>query len=177
MYHLLSIVNLVRQVDFLQTETFQYLADEILDTEYPSEFEATYFPKNALGKYIWMLCHPMIHSVRGPALVVQRFQWEYDSELILNVVLIILADIVLLCSPLNSLINFTLGTSLFAAQTFMFGFWGNMSHTQFLPHRETHNYYGWMNRVFFNFGYHYQHHDFPSVPAKNLPEVFIFVIS
>ncbi|KAJ9100655.1 hypothetical protein QFC21_003700 [Naganishia friedmannii] len=37
--------------------------------------------------------------------------------------------------------------------------------------QETTSYYGWLNALCYNVGYHNEHHDFPSVPWTRLPEL------
>jgi len=39
------------------------------------------------------------------------------------------------------------------------------------PDQETGSYYGSLNRLALNVGYHNEHHDFPSVPWNRLPRI------
>ncbi len=44
-------------------------------------------------------------------------------------------------------------------------------HYEFFQSQDTYSYYGVLNWLNFNLGYHVEHHDFPSVPWHKLPEI------
>jgi sphingolipid delta-4 desaturase len=139
-----------------------------LDADLPSDWEANLVGNSTLRKIVWLLLYPFFMTFRTPRLkeIQQVDRWGIANlmfALIVDACVIYflgwIALLYLFCSMVFSLGLHPVG-----------GRW-IQEHYVFNPPQETYSYYGPLNRLAFNVGYHNEHHDFPSVPWNRLPEI------
>lgn len=144
----------------------RYLGEENQDVDIPTRLESFLF-RHPITKIIWLMVHPIIHAIRpfykSPKPLTG---WE-----IINTI----------CQmTFNGLVLYFLGikslTYLLAGTLMALGFHplaGHFISEHYLFHgkQATTSYYGPLNFILFNVGYHIEHHDFPYIPYNRLPEV------
>jgi sphingolipid 4-desaturase/C4-monooxygenase len=137
-----------------------------LDADLASRWEARLIDSNFWGKAFWFLFFPIFQALRPPRLKEIQFM---NSWTLLNWLIVFSADI---------LIVFYFGWTSFLYLVFSFFFsigfhplgarW-IQEHYLVNPPQETYSYYGPINILSLNVGYHNEHHDFPSIPWNKLP--------
>ncbi|XP_054161939.1 sphingolipid delta(4)-desaturase DES1-like [Oppia nitens] len=171
------------------TNHHQYLGVDKLDPDTPSEFEARIFSTSAT-KVLWLILQPLIYGLR-PLIVNPKVPSPMD---ICNIVVQLVFDSIIgqtlgwhivaymvgstwLAMGLHPMsahflsehfIMFDDNNKKFSDNTIENGIYVNNG--RFLV-PDTCSYYGYWNAIAFNIGYHVEHHDFPSIPAKLLPKV------
>ncbi len=139
-----------------------------LDADIPNTWEARLVGTSPWRKAIWLLLFPLVQSTRPPRLREIR---PIDRWVVLNLVVQIGFDVA---------VWFVLGPRAFAYLFISFFFSVGLhplgarwvqEHYLLFHGQETNSYYGWLNRLALNVGYHNEHHDFPSVPWNRLPEL------
>ena len=135
------------------------------DNDLPTHWEVKLVRRSAILKALWLFFFVFFGTLaRG--FVRRPNRWE-----VANVVIQIAFDVVLfLCLGWTAIAY--LGLSLM----FSFGLHpiaGNFIHEHYLwnGHQETWSYYGPLNKLTLNLGYHTEHHDFMRVPSRRLPEL------
>ncbi|MGE0666917.1 MAG: fatty acid desaturase [Sphingomonadales bacterium] len=140
-----------------------------LDPDVPSEREARWIGNSRWKKALWVGMFWVVQGITRPNGV--KSQRMVEPWSVLNGVCMAAA-----MAPLVWLFGWWPPAYLFLSTMFALGLhpvgarWFQ-EHYVFSPGQETYSYYGPLNRLSFNMGYHNEHHDFPSVPWRHLPAI------
>jgi sphingolipid delta-4 desaturase len=147
-------------------EHHKYQGDEELDVDIPSRFEARFF--NTSGtKLLWLLLQPIFYALRPlflrPKPVTSLEIANFIAQLIFDILIVHFFG-------WKSLLYLIIGTFLAMGIHPVAGHFIS-EHYMFKKGYETYSYYGPLNAITFNVGYHNEHHDFPNIPGCNLPKL------
>jgi sphingolipid delta-4 desaturase len=144
----------------------KYLAVEGYDPDLPTYIEAKLFA-SPLGKFLYVGLLPFLYTIR-PLLVMPK---TIDMGEVLNFIIQITFDLTILYFwGLKSILYLLVGTLLGLGFHPISGHF-IAEHYVFVKGYETYSYYGPLNLITFNVGYHNEHHDFPNIPCYRLGEV------
>ena len=147
-------------------EHHRYQGDEELDVDLPTEFEARLF-FNTATKLLWVIFQPFFYSLR-PMFVNPKNPLALE---IVNMILQFGMNAVVVYYWGGKSLVFMIASSLLGMGLHPVAGHFISEHYMFEKGYETFSYYGPLNYVTFNVGYHNEHHDFPSVPGSRLPMV------
>jgi sphingolipid delta-4 desaturase len=139
-----------------------------LDADLPNRWEAKLINNYFFGKVIWLLFYPLFQVFRISRLKEIK---PVDKWIVLNFLLeaIFITAIAWFFGWKG--IIFLLLSFFFSVGLHPLGARWVQEHYLTHGEQETYSYYGPLNTVAFNVGYHNEHHDFPSVPWNKLPEI------
>jgi sphingolipid delta-4 desaturase len=140
-----------------------------LDADLPDYWEAKLINNYSIGKIIWLLLYPFFQgfrTIRCMELAV------FDRGVILNIIAQLIFDSLIVyfwgwpaLAYLGLSFLFSVGLHPLGAR------WIQEHYLVIDKLQETYSYYGPLNMVNMNVGYHNEHHDMPSVPWNNLPKI------
>jgi sphingolipid delta-4 desaturase len=140
-----------------------------LDADLPNKWEAKLINNSFLGKALWLLFYPLFQVFRLSRL---REIQTFDIWIVTNL---------LACAAFTATIYYFMGWPALAYLLLSFSFsvglhplgarWVQEHYLTHSVEQETYSYYGGLNTVAFNVGFHNEHHDFPSIPWNKLPEI------
>lgn len=147
-------------------EHHRYMGVDVIDIDIPTRFEAIFF-SNRLLKVLWVILQPVFYSLR-PMFVNPKNPNQLE---VLNVVVQLAFDAVMVyfCG-IKSMVYLSGGLFLAMGLHPVAGHFIS-EHYMYDRGYETYSYYGILNKVSLNVGYHIEHHDFPFIPGSRLPEV------
>lgn len=146
-----------------------YQGVEELDADMPFRWEARLIDNSVIGKALWLLLYPVFQLLR-PLRLTKEIS-IFDGWTLVNW---IVQFAVMGC------VIYFLGAkaTVFLVASFFFSIGlhplgARWIQEHYLTHgdQETKSYYGRLNTVNLNVGYHNEHHDFPSIPWNRLPRV------
>ena len=149
-------------------EHHKYQGNEDLDVDIPTKLEGKLF-YNSSTKVLWVILQPFFYAIR-PLFI--RPKSLTGLEILNATVQVIFDVIIVLTMGYKSLAYLILGNFLAMGLHPVAGHFIS-EHFMFKKGYETYSYYGPLNWITFNVGYHNEHHDFPNIPGCRLPEVCI----
>ena len=139
-----------------------------LDGDMPSRWEARLVGNGTIRKALWMLLFPVFLTLRPAHL---RGLKHVCGWTVLNVVVVFSFDAALWILWGPKAVAYLMLSMFFALGLHPLGARWISEHFVFHPMQETYSYYGPLNLVAFNIGYHNEHHDFPRIPWTRISRV------
>lgn len=137
-----------------------------VDVDIPTYWEGDVF-NTTFKKVFWVILQPAFYALR-PLVVRPK---PVCAKTVINTVSTLLFDAAFAYAfGVKAMLFNVLGTLLGMGIHPVAGHFIS-EHYMFQDGQETYSYYGWLNLVTFNVGYHNEHHDFPRVSGFKLPLV------
>jgi sphingolipid delta-4 desaturase len=137
-----------------------------VDPDLPSAWEGAFF-RNPLTKFFFILLQPFIYIFR-PLLTYPSKTTRAEVIATVGIVLSNWAALHFLGvrAPLYFFLSTILGSGVHPLAGHFIA-----EHYVWTPGFETFSYYGPINLLVYNVGYHNEHHDFPRIPGSRLPQL------
>ena len=138
------------------------------DADLANVWEAKLVGTSPWRKAIWLMLFAVVQTTRPPRLRVLR---PIDRWVVLNFVGQLVFDAVIWVTLGPKALAYLVISLFFSVGLHPLGARWIQEHYTLFQGQETNSYYGPLNAVALNIGYHNEHHDFPSVPWNRLPAV------
>ncbi len=139
---------------------------ETVDTDIPTRLEAQIF-RGFIGKLIWFVNQILFYAFR-PLLTypIKLEKWHYINIVFQLGVMTVYLPLAGWSGLAYLLLSIFLAGSLHPTAGHFIS-----EHYVFKEGQETYSYYGPLNKLSFNVGYHNEHHDFHNIPGSRLPKL------
>jgi len=139
-----------------------------IDADIPSRWEAKMIGNGFIGKSIWLLFFPIFQALRPPRLKEISFS---NKWIWVNLVTVLSVDAIIFFFMGPMALVYLVASFFFSVGLHPLGGRWIQEHYLVAAPQETYSYYGPLNKLAFNVGYHNEHHDFSYVPWNNLPKI------
>lgn len=136
------------------------------DTDLPHPMEVKYIGNNPVRKFLWLLGYFFSYLARGAT-----FAKLPNRAEVMNIVVQILFTAWIYKTLGGTAVAYLLLSTILGHSLHPVAGHFIHEHWVFEEGQETNSYYGPLNYVTFNVGYHVEHHDFMNVPGWRLPEL------
>jgi sphingolipid delta-4 desaturase len=145
-----------------------YQGEHDLDADLPDFWEARLVSNNPFNKMLWFLLFPVFQVTRTARLNIELL----DRWVVINWIIQLSFNVAIIYFLGPKAFVFMLASFFFSVGLHPLGArWIQEHYLTLDPVQETYSYYGPLNKVAFNVGYHNEHHDFPSIPWNKLPQI------
>ena len=147
----------------------RHLNELARDTDVPGPVESRLVGASTLRKALWLAGYPvLVATIRPRRLATVRFLDGWTVANVATQTAVVTALVLAVgWDPLKYLVVSALSSVGFHP----LGARWIQEHYVSRPGQETNSYYGPLNRVMFNIGYHNEHHDLMTIPWSRLPRV------
>jgi sphingolipid delta-4 desaturase len=146
----------------------RHLGEMDLDAGVPGPVESRIVGRSGVLKTLWISFFVFIMGIVRPRRIRVKL---LDGWTVLNIVVQIATTLGFITLFGATPFFYLLASSLFAIGLHPLGARWVQEHFALREDQETYSYYGPLNKVSFNVGYHNEHHDLVTVPWSRLPEI------
>ena len=149
-----------------------YQGIEGKDPDIPLPFEIWLIRGRWWAKIIWISIYPFMYIIRGAAMGKEPSPME-----IYNWIFVLIVDAIIFKFLGWNAIAFLAASTWFGYSYHPVAAHFIQEHYTFSDGQETYSYYGPLNSIFMNIGYHNEHHDQTGVPWRRLPLITALIPS
>jgi len=144
----------------------RYQGVDAIDPDLPTSAEGSFF-RSSVAKFIFILLQPLFYSLRPMIFYpIKATYWEA-----INTVTTILTDFLVLHYFGGKALVYLLLSSVLGSGVHPLAGHFVAEHYAWSEGFETFSYYGILNYLVYNVGFHNEHHDFPRIPGSRLPKL------
>eukprot|EP01006_Ploeotia_vitrea_P028704 TRINITY_DN61340_c0_g1_i1.p1 TRINITY_DN61340_c0_g1~~TRINITY_DN61340_c0_g1_i1.p1 ORF type:complete len:346 (-),score=3.03 TRINITY_DN61340_c0_g1_i1:107-1144(-) len=148
-------------------EHHQFQGVEHLDADIPVRAEAEMILNNRLTKFLFVCTQPAFYALR-PLFMIPKPIWARE---VLNLVWTLTTNGLIFYFWGPKSLFYVVGGTLMGLSLHPCAGHFLAEHYVWDPYKETNSYYGPLNALSLNVGYHVEHHDFPRIPGSRLPKL------